>query len=721
MPDQPDIDLSKLRLPRLNPAIKLYEIGTDSSGNPVWRIYNPVAHKYYQLSWAEFECLTRFQSCETAQDLKENLERETTLSVEDQEIINLITFLNKNGLLSSKDSFSGAYEAPRKMPLWKKMLHHYLFFTMPLFKPDHFLQSTYKFVRPLLSKGFFQFSMAVLFLGALMTIGRMDEFLHTFFMFFSLEGAITIFATFFFIKILHELGHAYTAYQYGVRVPHMGVAFMVMYPVLYTETSDAWQIKSKDRRMHIGLAGIRTELILAAYALMLWHFLPPGMAQSLCFSIVAISLIGSLLVNLNPTMRFDGYFVLSDYMGIENMHARGFAAARWWLRKTLFGLIDEAPEERAKHLKFLIIFGFATLLYRFALFLGIALLVYHLFFKPLGLILMIIELLWFIVIPVFSELKIWWQRRGDILANIRGRVTLGVCLALGLLYILPSSSSTTLPAVLHSESARALYPPAPATITAIHVMNGQRVNAGTPLLTLSSPSLEKDLALEQVKLQSLLAQRKSLQSAPDKSTAKERLSSIDTEIAAAQDQIASLQTRMDKLAITAPFDGTIRDLDSNLYAGQTVSGDFLLGRIVQNSTLSLSAYATERQLRSLNLNNNAYFRPASALFGAMPFKLNEISPVNISSIDWPELASVYGGSLPSEFSTDPQETTTAIPRQSLYKIRLTPKEHISNSANPAHSFTAQKGRVKVKTVPKSPALKSLSGFLELTRKELNLN
>lgn len=70
MPDQPDIDLTALRLPALNPAIKLYEIGNDASGNPIWRLYNPIAHKYYQLSWAEFECLTRFQSCETAQDLK---------------------------------------------------------------------------------------------------------------------------------------------------------------------------------------------------------------------------------------------------------------------------------------------------------------------------------------------------------------------------------------------------------------------------------------------------------------------------------------------------------------------------------------------------------------------------------------------------------------------------------------------------------------------------
>ena len=70
----PETDLNKLRLPSLNPAIKLYETGTDSNGSPIWRIYNPVAHKYYQLSWAEFECLTRFQDCETAQDLRNHLD-----------------------------------------------------------------------------------------------------------------------------------------------------------------------------------------------------------------------------------------------------------------------------------------------------------------------------------------------------------------------------------------------------------------------------------------------------------------------------------------------------------------------------------------------------------------------------------------------------------------------------------------------------------------------
>lgn len=717
----PETDLNKLRLPSLNPAIKLYETGTDSNGSPIWRIYNPVAHKYYQLSWAEFECLTRFQDCETAQDLKEKINKETTLIIEDQDVVNLITFLNKNGLLSSKDSFSGSYEAPRKQPLWKKMLHHYLFFTIPLFKPEGFLRSTYNFVRPILSKGFFRFSMIILFIGLLMTIGRIDEFLHTFFMFFSLEGAITIFVTFFFIKILHEFGHAYTAHQYGVRVPHMGVAFMVMYPVLYTETSGAWQIKSKDQRMHIGLAGIRTELILAAYALILWHFLPPGMLQSLCFSIVAISLIGSLLINLNPTMRFDGYFVLSDYMGIENMHARGFAAARWWLRKKLFGLQDDIPEDNEKHMKFLIVFGFATLLYRFTLFLGIALLVYHLFFKPLGLILMIIELLWFIFIPLFSELKIWWERRGEIISHKKGRITLGLCLVFIIVFILPSSNTTTLPAILHSETTRALYPPAPSIITDIHVTNGQSINEGRPILTLTSPALEKELALEKTNLESLLAERKSFQSAPDKSTAKERLSSIDTEISAAKEQIQSLEARMDKLTITAPFDGIIRDLDHNLYIGQTVSADYLLGRVTQNNHLSLSAYASEHQIRTMAENNKAYFRPDSALFGSLAFTVSDISTVNINDLDWPELASVYGGPLPSEFSSDQSGKSLTIPRQSLYKIRLTPQENMKAPAASDHNFTARKGRVKIKTARKSPALESLRAITKLAREELSLN
>ena len=111
-------------------------------------------------------------------------------------------------------------------------------------------------------------------------------------------------------------------------------------------------------------------------------------------------------------MRFDGYFLLSDALNLPNLHERSFALGRWWLRERLFGFQEPMPElqPRGRH-AFLIGFAFATWLYRLVLFVGIALLVYHLFFKALGLLMMAVELGWFIAMPMTRELKQWWLRR----------------------------------------------------------------------------------------------------------------------------------------------------------------------------------------------------------------------------------------------------------------------------------------------------------------------
>ena len=117
----------------------------------------------------------------------------------------------------------------------------------------------------------------------------------------------------------------------------MGAAFIVLYPVLYTETSGAWRLTNKLNRMAIGFAGIRAELCLATIFLLFWNISPSGsLIQTLSFYVVAMSLMSSLAVNLNPLMRFDGYYLLSDFMQIENLQSRSCSFARHAIRKILF-------------------------------------------------------------------------------------------------------------------------------------------------------------------------------------------------------------------------------------------------------------------------------------------------------------------------------------------------------------------------------------------------
>ncbi len=108
------------------------------------------------------------------------------------------------------------------------------------------------------------------------------------------------------VKVCHELGHAYTATRYGCRVPTMGIAIIVMMPMLYSDTSDAWKLTSRRQRAAIGAAGMIVECALAALAIFAWNFLDDGVARSLVFILATTSLMVGAAINLIPFIRFDG-------------------------------------------------------------------------------------------------------------------------------------------------------------------------------------------------------------------------------------------------------------------------------------------------------------------------------------------------------------------------------------------------------------------------------
>ena len=184
---------------------------------------------------------------------------------------------------------------------------------------------------------------------------------------------------------MHELGHAFTATRYGSKVASMGVALMVMLPVLYSDTTDAWRLNSRRQRIHIGAAGMIVELYLAIIFTFLWSFLPDGVMRSAAFIIATTSWIMSLAINLNILMRFDGYYILSDLLAVENLQDRSFALGKWRLRELLFDMGMPAPGNFTPLLRRkLIIYAWSVWIYRFFLFLGIALLVLSFLFQVTG-------------------------------------------------------------------------------------------------------------------------------------------------------------------------------------------------------------------------------------------------------------------------------------------------------------------------------------------------
>jgi putative peptide zinc metalloprotease protein len=137
------------------------------------------------------------------------------------------------------------------------------------------------------------------------------------------------------VKILHELGHALTCCHYGARPQEMGVLLLAGAPALYCDVSDAWRLPSKWQRMAVSGAGMFVELVIAAAAAIVWFWAQPGLLAALCLSLIIVCSVGTLLVNLNPLLRYDGYYLLADWLEVPNLadRARGLlaGAARRWL------------------------------------------------------------------------------------------------------------------------------------------------------------------------------------------------------------------------------------------------------------------------------------------------------------------------------------------------------------------------------------------------------
>ncbi len=377
---------SKSPLPALRPELRVLPAAAGISGEPTWIIHDPVRNNYIQIDGGTYAILSKWGTCQTLEQLEQSLFDGATGENPREHVLKLIEFLHHNQLTvqTAEDSWQrlAKKNASTQSSLAAKIIHGYLFFRIPLFQPQGFLERTLPLADRLASR---QFDIALLLTGAAglyFATRSWDRFVAGFPQLFTMEGMLLAALAIMVAKGVHELGHAYTAVRYGSRVTTMGIAFMVLMPLLYTDVTDSWRLTDRSKRIRIALAGVRAEAGLAAIALFAWSFLPEGPLKGLMFTVAVASLSTSLFINLNPFMKFDGYHVLSDLVGIDNLQDRSFDVGVWKLREVLFGLRAPCPEDiKPSLVRFLAWYAWSVWVFRFLLYTGLALMVYHLFSK----------------------------------------------------------------------------------------------------------------------------------------------------------------------------------------------------------------------------------------------------------------------------------------------------------------------------------------------------
>lgn len=137
------------------------------------------------------------------------------------------------------------------------------------------------------------------------------------------------------VKLLHELGHAFTAKLEGGEVHEMGINFLMFMPVPYVDVSTATHFRNKYKRMFVSVAGILVETFLAALGLLLFLAAEPGVIQSIGFNVFIIGGVSSLFFNGNPLLKFDGYYILADFLSIPNLYKRSFQYWNYFFQRYL--------------------------------------------------------------------------------------------------------------------------------------------------------------------------------------------------------------------------------------------------------------------------------------------------------------------------------------------------------------------------------------------------
>jgi putative peptide zinc metalloprotease protein len=676
-------------LPPLREDLRLYPGAPSRDGAPTWRIHDPVRNAFFEIGWLEFEMLARWRELRNPAALAERIAAETPLKPAIEEVSDLAKFLAQNQLLAPGSAAAGQALKQRiegsRQSWHQSLLHHYLFFRVPLVRPDAFLARTVRLTDIFFTRGFVLLMLVLLGLDLYLLSREWYSFTEAMSRMLTPSAFLYYAVAVTFSKIVHELAHAYAARRYGVRVPTLGVAFLVLWPFLYTDTGETWKLGDRRKQMVIACAGMGAELVLAVFSTLLWALSPEGAGKNVFFVLASTTWIMTLAINLSPFMRFDGYFVLSDLLDFPNLHERSTALAKRWLRNTFFGLDEPqteptlTPRQRGG----LIVFAYITWAYRLTVFIGIALLVYHMFFKLLGIFLMAIELLWFVAKPISSELAYLWKARKGV--HIAWKpATVVVLLGAAFFWTVPISNQVSAPAILRAHQEHAVYAPFAAKVVAVLVSDKDAVGAETELVSLEAVDLDvrekkADIAIASAQVE-LARMPASIRLQENYKIMQERLAQALVEKQAVRDEYGRQHLR-------APQEGTVRDVAADLVPGRWVSPRQLLLRVVSDSEQVIEAYVGERQVAVIEPGQVVRFYPN---LPDRPVLSGEVVSVDKSpqkEISRPLLASVYGGDLSAKHGA----RGALLAQDAVFRVTVRPIGDVPNAGSVVH------GTVRIET------------------------
>ena len=481
-------------------------------GETSWIVKDPVALKYFRVRKPEKIVLKMIDGQRSYQEIKDKLQSDfPEEKIRVQDVHMLVSSFHKSGLLISNASGQSApLQIKRNKELRQKstqLLMSAMSLRFPGVDPERFLSWLYPKVSWFFSKTAFAICLVICAAAATLVLSNFEEFfrrLPEFQQFFNLRNIFFMASILIVTKSIHELGHGLMCKHFGGECHEIGFMPLVMTPAMYCNTSDSWLLPNKWHRIAIGAAGMYIEMVMAAICTFIWWNTQPGVIHYMALNVIFLCSVTTLLFNANPLLRYDGYYMLSDYLEIPNMGQKSKTAMLSKLREWCLGMkpVNSRLLPKRNQVSFAI-YSVASFVYRWFIMIVIFWFIAQIF-EPYGLaaighLMIAISLVGMIGIPVYKLVKFFlYPGRFREVKMIRLATSVALCLLFGwCLFLIPVPHNVRANFVVQPVDAQKVYVTQPGALTKVHFQPGERVKQGDLLAELES--VDREIELERLR------------------------------------------------------------------------------------------------------------------------------------------------------------------------------------------------------------------------------
>lgn len=672
--------------------------------------------RYFRTSEQACKFILSLTRDKTVEDVWEDFVNHYPESAPSQEeVIQMLSQLHLSNLLYSleqadNEAIVARYRKQKNKELLGKFAS-FLYVRLPLWNPDRLLNRITPVVR--LFTGWLAFGvwLAVLLLGIFTAFQHREALIDQSQGVLSISNLPWLYVCLSVLKLFHEAGHAFVCKRYGGEVRTFGVMFLLLTPLPYVDATSSWGFSNRWQRIYASFAGMAVEFFFAAGAVVVWAVTGPGLTNSLAFNIMFIGSISSLLFNGNPLLRFDAYYMLSDFAEIPNLYQKSQQQWKYFGDRYILGTTTatgKASDTREWY--WLTIYGCLSFIYLMMVTFGISLfLMDH--WLPLGLLVLAMTLYSKLAVPLY---QLFQHMISSKTAPNRRRAVCtvaGITIALVILTgVIPWPDSVRASGILQANGSNVIYLQTPGRLDTLYVRHGGKVVAGQLLVSLHSTDLLTELdaaqhAREEASIQYLQALHNSTH---EIEATQQQLDTLDQ-------RLADLNSQLSKLEIHADQDGEWVASELHEMVGSWLPRGYAVGEIVNRRSFRFLAVIPQEQAEYLFRNSfkKIELRLSGQVDNTLPVTQINIIPFQSQKLPSLSLGWTGGGDIP----VTSNESSGARAKESFYTLYA----DIATAQLPAiTALHGLSGTLRIQLAPQPAAMQLYRAIKQLVQKRYAL-